>query len=97
MIDRREESRRESRGKRTWNGTPPGSVGTFEAYLRLLSAVLGLAFGAFGGWSKEAGILIGQLAEVASEVPVVSVPAAKLQPLFSSPALWPLHGRPDRS
>ena len=55
---------------RTWNGTPPGTVGTFEAYLRSLPPVIGLGFGGYGEWSKEVDSLIGQLAEIASAVPV---------------------------
>ena len=54
---------------RTWNGTPPGSIGASEEYWRSIQPALGLAFGAFGEWSKEVGTLIGQLAEVASAVP----------------------------
>ena len=54
---------------RTWNETPPGTVGTFEAYLRSLPPVIGLGFGGYGEWSKEVDSLIGQLAEIASEVP----------------------------
>ena len=54
---------------RTWNGTPPGTVGTFEAYLRSLPPVIGLDFGGYGEWSKEVDSLIGQLAEIASAVP----------------------------
>ena len=53
----------------TWNGTLPGSVGTFEAYLRSLPSVIGLGFGGYGEWSKEVDTLIGQLAEIASGVP----------------------------
>ena len=53
----------------TWNGTPPGTVGTFEAYLRSLSPAIGLGFGGYGEWSKEVDSLIGQLAEIASAVP----------------------------
>ena len=54
---------------RTWNGTPPGTAGTFEAYLRSLPPVIGLGFGGYGEWSKEVDSLIGQLAEIASAVP----------------------------
>ena len=54
---------------RTWNGTLPRSVGTFEAYMRSLPPVIGLSFGGYGEWSKEVDTLIGQLAEIASEVP----------------------------
>ena len=54
---------------RTWNGTPPGTVGTFEAYLNSLPPVIGLGFGGYGEWSKEVDSLIGQLAEIASAVP----------------------------
>ena len=54
---------------RTWNGTLPGSVGALEAYMRPLPHVIRLAFGGFGEWSKEVDTLIGQLAEIASEVP----------------------------
>ena len=53
----------------TWKGTPPGTVGTFEAYLRSLPPAIGLGFGGYGEWSKEVSTLIGQLAEIASEVP----------------------------
>ena len=35
----------------------------------LLPPVIGLGFGAFGEWSSEVDALIGQLAEIASEVP----------------------------
>ncbi len=37
--------------------------------MRPLPPVTGLAFGEFGEWSKEVSTLIGQLAEIASEVP----------------------------
>ncbi len=36
---------------------------------RTLPPVLGLGFGAFGEWSAEVDTLIGQMAEIASEVP----------------------------
>ena len=56
--------------EQTWNGRPPGTVGTLEAYLRLLPPVIGLGFGGYGEWRKvEVGTLIGQLAEIASAVP----------------------------
>ena len=52
-----------------WNGTPAGVTGAFEGYLASLPPVLGLGFGAFGEWSSEVDTLIGQMAEIASEVP----------------------------
>ena len=52
-----------------WNGTLPGTAGTFEAYLRSLPPVIGLGFGGYGEWSKEVDSHIGQLAEIASAVP----------------------------
>ena len=48
-------------GKNPWNGTLPGTAGTFEAYLRSLPPVIGLGFGGYGEWSKEVDSLIGQL------------------------------------
>ena len=54
---------------REWNGTPAGATGAFEGYLASLPPVLGLGFGAFGEWSTEVDTLIGQMAEIASEVP----------------------------
>ena len=51
------------------NGTPAGVTGAFEGYLASLPPVLGLGFGAFGEWSSEVDTLIGQMAEIASEVP----------------------------
>ena len=41
----------------TWNGTQPGAVGTFEAYLRSLPPVIGLGFGGYGEWSKELSLI----------------------------------------
>ena len=46
------------------NGTLPGSVGTFEAYLRSLPPAIGLGFGGYGEWSKGVDTLIGKLAEI---------------------------------
>ena len=54
---------------RDWNGTPAGDTGAFEGYLASLPPVLGLGFGAFGVWSAEVDTLIGQMADIASEVP----------------------------
>ena len=53
----------------SWNGTPAGATGAFEGYLASLPPVLGLGFGAFGEWSSEVDTLIGQMADIASEVP----------------------------
>ena len=52
-----------------WNGTPAGTTGAFEGFLASLPPVLGLGFGAFGEWSSEVDTLIGQMADIASEVP----------------------------
>ena len=52
-----------------WNGTPADTTGAFEEYLASLPPVLGLGFGAFGEGSTEVDTLIGQMAEIASEVP----------------------------
>lgn len=52
-----------------WNGAPSGSTGAFEGYLASLPPVLGLGFGAFGEWSAEVDTLIGQMANIASDMP----------------------------
>ena len=52
------------------NGTPAGATGAFEGHLASLPPVLGLGFRAFGEWSAEAETLIGQMADIASEVPL---------------------------
>ena len=49
--------------------TDQAIVERFLGYLASLPPVLGLGFGAFGKWSAEVDTLIGQMADIASEVP----------------------------